>query len=189
MSIFLLGLALFLGIHSISIVALPLRNKFAAKSEIGWKLIYSLISLVGIILIAKGYGDLRPAPTIIYTTPTWMHYVAAVIMLPTFILFLAPYLPGRISNAISHPQLLSVIIWAVAHLLVVGTLAGLVLFGAFLIWAVVDRISMMNRITRPVPSAPPSNVNDVILIVVGLAIYVATILWLHEMVLGVTLYY
>ncbi len=187
MKILLLGLLLFFGIHSFSIIALPLRDKFATNNEIGWKVIYSLFSLVGIILIAMGYGDLRQAPTYIYNAPAWMHYIVAVIMLPTFILFLAPYLPGRISRAIRHPQLLSVIIWAVAHLLVVGTLASIILFSSFLLWAMLDRISMINRATRPVPSALLSKTNDIILVAIGLAIYIATIFWLHETVLGMAL--
>ena len=87
MKILLLGLLLFFGIHSFSIIALPLRDKFATNNEIGWKVIYSLFSLVGIILIAMGYGDLRQAPTYIYNAPAWMHYIVAVIMLPTLYSF------------------------------------------------------------------------------------------------------
>ncbi len=189
MSLLLLGLVLFIGIHSISIVALPLRNHLAAKKLLVWKLFYSLISLVGIVLIAKGYGDIRQSATVMYAAPLWMHYVTAVILLPSFILFLAPYLPGRISRAIHHPQLISVILWALAHLLVVGTLASILLFGSFLIWAIADRVSMMNRDTRPVPSVPQSNLNDMILILVGLGVYDATVFWLHEALLGITLYF
>lgn len=121
----ILGLVLFLGIHSISIVALSVRDKFAAKSELGWKLFYSIVSLAGIILIVKGYAELRQTPTFLYVTPVWLRHVAATLMLPIFILFLAPYFPGRIHNIIKHPQLTAVILWAVAHLLVNGTLADL----------------------------------------------------------------
>ena len=171
---FLLGLVLFFGIHSVSIVALPLRDKLAAKSDIGWKLFYSCLSLVGMILIAKGYADLRQAPILLYVSPVWLHYVAAILLLPIFILILAPYLPGRISHAIKHPQLVAVKVWAVAHLLTGGTLADVLLFGSFLIWAVVDRVSMMKRATRPVPAIPQSKTNDIILVIAGLAIYLAS---------------
>ena len=182
---FLLGLVLFFGIHSISIVALPLRDKLAAKSEIGWKILYSSISLVGIILLSKGYADLRQTSTLLYVSPAWLHYGAAILLLPVFILFLAPYFPGRISKAAKHPQLIAVKLWALAHLLVNGTLADIVFFGSFLAWAVADRISMNHRVTRPVIGAPPSKTNDIILVVAGLAVYGATVFWLHETLFGV----
>ncbi len=181
----ILGLALFLGIHSVSIVALPWRDKLAAKSEIGWKIFYGVVSLLGIVLIVRGYADLRQAPLVLYVTPVWLRHVVALLLLPTFVLFLAPYFPGRISQALKHPQLIAVKLWAVAHLLVNGTLADVLLFGSFLLWAVADRISMKHRVTRAVPGASPSKANDMIVVVVGLALYVATVLWLHEMLIGV----
>ena len=185
MWLLIIGLVLFLGIHSISIVALSLRDKMAAKCELGWKLFYSLVSLVGIVLIVKGYVDLRQTPTVLYATPLWMRHVAATLLLPVFVLFLVPYFPGRIKNVIKHPQLLAVMLWAVAHLLVNGTMADVILFGSFLIWAIADRISMMNRVTRPVPGAPKSNLNDVIVIVAGLGLYLVMAFWLHEVLFGV----
>ena len=181
----LLGLALFFGMHSMSIVALPLRDKLAAKSEIGWKLLYGVVSLLGIILMARGYADLRQAPTILYDSPIWLHYVAAILLLPTFVLFLAAYFPGLIRRAVKHPQLVALKIWALAHLLVNGTLADLLLFGSFFVWAVFDRISMMNRASRPVPSVPQSRVNDIIVVVAGLAVYAAIVFWLHEILFGI----
>lgn len=181
----LLGLALFFGMHSMSIVALPLRDKLAAKSEIGWKILYGSVSLVGIILVSRGYADLRQAPTLLYVSPIWLRHVAAILLLPTFVLFLTPYFPGRISNAVKHPQLVAVKIWALAHLLVNGTLVDVLLFGSFLLWAVVERISMTNRVTRSVPSVPQSKANDFIVVVVGLAVYATTVFWLHETLLGV----
>jgi len=181
----LLGLVLFFGMHSMSIVALPLRDKLATKSEIGWKLLYAMVSLLGIVLMARGYADLRQAPTILYEFPIWLRHVAAILLLPTFVLLLAPYFPGRISHAVKHPQLVTVKIWAFAHLLVNGTLAGLLLFGSFLLWAVIDRISMTNRASRPVPGVPQSRVNDIIVVVAGLVVYAAIVFWLHEMLFGV----
>jgi uncharacterized membrane protein len=181
----LLGLVLFFGMHSMSIAALPLRDKLAAKSELGWKSLYGVISLIGIVLMARGYADLRQVPTLLYVSPGWLRHVAAVLLLPTFVLFLAPYFPGRIKSAIKHPQLVAVIIWALAHLLVNGTLADMLLFGAFLLWAVADRISMKSRIARPIPGAPESRANDVVVVAVGLTLYAATVFWLHEMLFGV----
>ena len=185
MTTLILGLVLFLGMHSISIVAEPLRDKLAAKSELGWKAIYGIVSLAGIVLIARGYADARMTSDILYTTPQWMNHVMALLMLPVFILFFAPYLPGRISTAAKHPQLVAVKLWAVSHLLVNGSVADVVLFGSFLAWAVVDRISLKRRAQRPLPGLPKANGNDFIAILLGLVTYVAFTLWLHERLIGI----
>jgi len=181
----LLGLVLFFGMHSMSIVALPLRDKLAAKSEIGWKLLYSLVSLLGIVLMVKGYADLRLAPTILYTSPVWLRYVAAILLLPIFVLSLAPYFSGRINCVVKHPQLLALQVWALAHLLVNGTIADALLFGSFLLWAVMDRISMTRRHSRSVLGMPQSGANDIILIVAGLALYAVFVFGFHEVLFGV----
>ena len=180
----LLGLVLFFGMHSISIVALPLREALAKKSLLGWKALYSIVSLVGIVLIIRGYADLRQTAALIYVSPGWLHYVAAIAMLPAFILFLAPYFPGRIKTALRHPQLIAVVIWAVAHLMVNGTLADILLFGPFLVWAIADWSSMKNRVARPLPGAPASRYNDIAVIVVGLALYAILVYGLHEKLFG-----
>ena len=180
-----LGLALFLGMHSVSIFAADLRDRLAAKDERGWKVLYTAISLVGVILIVRGYAELKQAPTFLYVAPAWLYHVAAVMLLPTFMFFLAPYFPGRIKQTLKHPQLVAVKLWATAHLLVNGTLADVLLFGSFLIWAVADRISLKRRAARPIPGAPESGLNDIILVVLGLALYAATVLWLHQLAFGV----
>ncbi len=185
MTTLILGLVLFLGMHSISIVALDFRDRMAAKSDLGWKAVYGLVSLVGLVLIVKGYAAARMDPTVLYVPPVWLKHLSALLMLPIFILFFAPYLPGKIKQAAKHPQLVAVKLWAVAHLLVNGTVADVVLFGAFLAWAVADRISMKRRPARPVVGAPESAVNDIILVVVGLAAYGAFAVYLHARWIGV----
>ncbi len=181
----ILGLVLFFGMHSVSIVALPLRDRLVAKSEPGWRAVYAVASLIGIVLVARGYGELRQAPTVLYDSPVWLRHVAAVFLLPTFVLFLAPYFSGQIKRVTKHPQLVAVKIWAVAHLLVNGTVADVLLFGSFLVWAVADWISMKGRPARPVTSAPESAANDIVLVVIGLALYAAVVFWLHEIAFGV----
>jgi uncharacterized membrane protein len=166
-------------------VALPLRDRLATRSEIGFKAFYAVMSLVGIVLIARGYADLRQNPTLLYVTPNWARHVAALLMLPVFGFFIAPYFPGRIKNTLKHPQLIAVKTWAVAHLMVNGTLADVLLFGSFLLWAVADRISLKNRTARPLAGAPESRTNDAIVVVVGLLLYVAFGFWLHEMLFGI----
>lgn len=186
MSQLVIGLLLFLGIHSISIVAEDFRDRMAKQSEVGWKAAYSVVAVAGAVLIVRGYADARLDPTVLYTTPVWLRHLASLLLLPVFVLFFAPYLPGRIKTATKHPQLVAVKLWAVSHLLVNGTVADVVLFGAFLAWAVADRISLKRRAPRPLPGAPAGGMNDVILVVVGLAAYVAFALWLHAAWIGVS---
>jgi len=180
-----LGLVLLLGMHSISIVAGGFRERMAAANEPAWKIGYSLVSLAGLILIVHGYGLARQAPDMLYTAPGWLRYVAAVLLLPLFILLLAPYLPGRISRALKHPQLAAVKLWAVAHLLVNGSVADVLLFGAFLIWAVAVRVSQKHRPARRPPGAPEMALNDIVLVVAGLGAYALFLLWLHRAWIGV----
>ena len=180
----LIGLVVFFGIHSVAIMALPLRDKMAAKSEMGWKALYTIASLIGIVLMVRGYAELRLTPTVLYVPPIGLRHVAAILMLPAFAFFIAPYFPGRIKTALKHPQLMAVKTWALAHLLVNGNLADVLLFGSFLIWAVVDRVSMKKRIARPLFGAPESKANDIIVVVVGLLLYVAFVMWGHEALIG-----
>lgn len=185
MLLLFLGLILFLGMHSVSIVAESFRDRMAAKSEIAWKAIYGLVAIAGFILVIRGYAAARLDPIVLYSPPVWLRHIASLLLLPVFILFFAPYLPGRIKTATKHPQLIAAKLWAIAHLLVNGTLADVVLFGSVLAWAVADRISLKRRKPRPLPGAPESAINDVILVVVGLGAYAAFAFWLHAAWIGV----
>ncbi len=188
MSMLLLGLAIFLGVHAISIVNDPWRNRMAGKiGEWQWKALYSLVAIAGFVLIVWGYALARQAPVVLYTPPAWLDFVAMILLVPVFPLLLATYLPGRIQTATRHPMLVATMLWAVAHLLANGMLADVLLFGAFLVWAVVDRISMNHRTQRPIPRTPPSRANDVIAVVGGLVLYAAFLLWLHGWLIGVSL--
>ncbi len=188
MTYLILGLAIFLGIHSISIVAPSTRDRWAAAlGANAWRGTYSLISIVGFVLLVYGYGLARQAPVVLYAPPPWLRHFALLLMLPVFPLLFAAYLPGRIKTAMKHPMLVAVKIWALAHLLANGMLADVLLFGAFLAWAVVDRISLKRRVARAVPSAAPSHWNDVIALVGGLVVYGLTLGWLHYVLIGVPL--
>jgi len=180
-----LGLVLFLGMHSISIVAPAWRDRTAERLGNAWRGIYSLVTIAGVVVIIWGYGIARQNPLMLYTPAAWTKYVTAVLMLPLFPLFLAAYFPGRIKAALQHPMLLSVMLWALAHLIGTGMLANVVLFGGFLAWAVVDRISYGCRTHRPNPAAPPSRSNDGIAVVACLVIYFVFEHWLHARWIGV----
>ena len=186
MSLLILGLVVFLGIHSVSIVAPGWRDAQVAQRGAGaWKGLYSLASLIGFVLLVVGYGQARLAPVVLYTPPAALRHLALLLMLPAFVLLLAAYLPGRIQIAARHPMLAAVKLWALAHLLANGTLADVLLFGAFLAWAVADRISVQRRAPRAVPGAPAWRWNDAIALLGGLALYVLMLLWLHAWLIGV----
>ena len=187
MNLLVVGLLLFLGMHSVSIVAPRWRDAQVARLGVGpWKGIYSVLSIAGFALLIYGYGAARQSPVVLYTPPAGMRHLALLLMLPVFPLLLATYLPGRIKSAVKHPTLVSIKLWAVAHLLANGTLADVLLFGGFLVWAVADRISVKRRPVRPVPGAPPRPLNDVIAIVGGLAIYALFVVWAHQKLIGVS---
>lgn len=180
----ILGLILFLGMHSVSIVAPVWRDAQAMRlGEMPWKGIYALISIAGFVMLVIGFGVARQAPIVLYNPTAWARHVTALLMVPVFPLILAAYLPGRIKASLRHPMLVSVKLWAFAHLLSNGTLADVLLFGGFLVWAVADRISVKRR---PVPSAPARPLNDLIAIVGGLAIYAAFVMGLHLRLIGVS---
>ncbi|MFT4564070.1 MAG: putative membrane protein [Gammaproteobacteria bacterium] len=189
MMMLIAGLLLFFAPHCISIFNEQWRDQLAAKIGSGpWKGLYSIVSLAGFALICIGYGMARQDPIVLYTAPTWMRHVMMLLMLLVFPLFLATNLPGKIKAKAKHPLLAATKIWAFAHLLVNGTLADVLLFGSFLAWAVLDRISMKKRIQRPIAGAPTTKYNDYAAVVVGLIIYAVFIMWGHRALIGVPVF-
>lgn len=190
MTLFLAGLVLFLGIHSISIVAPRWRSRQVARRGDGaWKGIYSIVAGVGLALLIVGYGMARREPVVLYTPPAALRHLALLLMLPVFPLLFATYLPGRLRSAAKNPMLLAVKFWATAHLLANGTLVDVLLFGSFLVWAVADRISVKRRAVaeaHDAPAAPPRAMNDAIALVGGLATYVVFVFWAHRWLIGVS---
>jgi uncharacterized membrane protein len=188
MGLLIAGLVIFLGIHSVAIVAPAWREaQITQRGDKTWKGLYSIISVVGFALLIYGYGLARQAPVLLYTPPTALRHIALLLMVPVFPLLLAAYLPGRIKTAAKHPMLLATKIWATAHLLANGSLADVLLFGSFLVWAVADRIAAKRRpVPRVVPGAPPSAFNDAIALVGGLALYGAFLMGVHLWLIGVS---
>jgi uncharacterized membrane protein len=186
MGYLLLGLAIFLGAHSIAIFAPAWRDATATRLGVAWKAAFAVVSIVGFVLLVKGYGIARQDPLVLYATPVWMRHVTALLMVPVFPLFLATYLPGRIKAAVKHPTLTATKAWALAHLLANGALADVLLFGGFLAWAVADRIAAGKRpVERRIHTSPPSRFNDWIAVVGGLVLYVVFVGGLHEGLIGV----
>jgi len=184
----ILGLVLFLGTHSVRILADSWRGgRITTMGLMPWKGVYSVISIIGFVLIVWGYGVARGAPVVLYAPPVWTRHVAALLTIPAFILLAAAYVPGtRIKRAIGHPMVAGVKIWAFAHLLANGTLADVVLFGAFLAWAVADYISARrrDRAAGVVYVIGPVS-RDIIAVVVGLVVWAVFAFWLHGALVGV----
>ncbi len=186
MTLLILGLVIFFGVHSIAIFAPAFRDAARGRlGENGWKGVYSVVSLAGFVLLCYGFGLARHTATILYVAPPWLRTLALVLMLPVFPLLLAAYLPGRIKTAAKHPMLAAVKFWALAHLLANGSLADILLFGGFLAWAVADRIALKRRAAAPRAAAAARPWNDAIAIVLGLGIYALFVLWAHQRLFGV----
>jgi uncharacterized membrane protein len=186
MSLLVLGLVLFLGVHSVSIVAPGWRDsQVAARGEAAWKGIYSVVAAIGLGLLIYGYGMARQSPVVVYTPPTALRHLALLLLLPVFPLLFAAYLPGRIKSMARHPMLLATKLWALGHLLANGTLADVLLFGGFLVWAVLDRISLKRRPARALPAAPARPLNDLFALLGGLLVYALALMGLHAWLFGV----
>jgi uncharacterized membrane protein len=191
MSLLLIGLLLFLGVHSLSVFNHGARNRWVQQlGEKPWKGLYSVLSLAGFALLVYGYGVARAQPVVLYTPPVWTRHLALLLMVPVFVLLLASNIKTQsyIKRATKHPMLLATKIWAVAHLLSNGYLADVLLFGSFLAWAVMTRISLKRRVppATATPAAKPSVVQDVVSVVGGLALYVWFVLQGHAWLIGVS---
>ena len=188
MDLLILGLVLFLGIHSVRIVADGARTRFiAARGANAWKGLYSLVSAVGLAAIIWGYGVARTQPVVLWSPLPGMAHLAAVLTLLAFILMVAVYVPGNAIKArLHHPMVLSVKVWALAHLLANNTLADLLLFGGFLSWAVLSLRAARQRDRSNAVSYPPGRLAPTLITAaIGAAAWVAFALWLHALLIGV----
>ncbi len=188
MTILVLGLLLFLGSHSIRIVAEGWRGRQIARIGYGpWKGLYSLVAIAGFVLIVWGYGMTRAEPIAVWDPPRWTRHLAALLTVPAFVLIAAAYVPGtRMKAAIGHPMIVGVKLWAAAHLLSNGRLGDIALFGAFLVWAVLDFNAARRRDraagTRYSAAGPA---RDMIALTIGLAAWAVFALYLHAWLIGV----
>lgn len=189
MLVLVAGLILFLGVHSVRIFDGEYRSAFIARRGEGpWKGIYSLVSIIGFVLIVWGFGLARQNPIVLWDPPVWTRHLAILLNLVAFVL-LAAYLvpPGRMKARLGHPMVLAVKVWAFAHLIANGTLADLVLFGSFLVWAVADYAASRRRDRREgiVRVGGPAR-NDLIATAVGAVIWGAMLFGLHQWLIGVS---
>ncbi len=191
MTILVAGLVLFLGVHSTRIAADGWRTaQLKRLGEGRWKGIYSLLSVAGFGLIIWGFGLARQQTEVLWIVPAGMRHVAALLTLIAFVLLAAAYVPRNgIKSRVHHPMVLAVKTWAFAHLLSNGTLADVVLFGAFLAWAVACFIAARKRdraAGTQYPAGTPAG--TAITVVVGAAVWAGFTFWLHGVLIGVRPY-
>ena len=185
--VMILGLILFLGVHTLT-TQRDLRARFiASMGEGGYKIFYSVASLAGLALIVWGFADYRATGWVdVWYPPKAFKHITATLMLPAVILVVASYVRGRIYTTLKHPMLTGIKLWAAAHLLANGDLGSIILFGSFLAWAVFDRISLKRRADAGGPPIPVGGIsNDLIAVVVGVVIYLALAFAFHPVVIGV----
>jgi uncharacterized membrane protein len=183
----ILGLVIFLGAH----VFVTMRNERAALvAKVGewpYRGLFSLVSIIGIVLIGYGFAQYRAAgPIAVWYPPHWTRHIVEALMWPASIAVAAAYIPGNIKRVLKHPMLVGVKTWAFAHLCANGDLGGIILFGAVLGWAVYDRITLKRRSDPGAPPIPAGGwTNDIIAIVVGTIVYLALGFVFHPVVIGV----
>ena len=189
MGMLVLGLVLFLGVHSTRIVAEGWRTGMVARlGEKPWKAVYSVVAIAGFVLLVWGYGLARQSPVVLWPQPpAGMRHLASLLTLAAFVLLAAAYVPGNQLRAkLHHPMVLGVKAWALAHLLSNNTLADLLLFGSFLAWAVLDYRSARRRDAAAGKTYPPGRgAMTAVTVVVGVGAWAAFAFWLHGAWIGV----
>ncbi|MEO1719687.1 MAG: NnrU family protein [Pseudomonadota bacterium] len=187
MPLLLTGLVVFFGIHAVPMFP-DFRQGLVDKIGRGaWMALFSILSLVGLVLIGQGYrAHWADGNLLLWQPPTWASHISLLLMLFASIAIVAAYVPSRIRDILKHPMLVAIKIWAVAHLLANGDLASVILFSAFLIWAIADRISVKRRAALgPLGEKTGTLTGDIIVLGAGIALYLAFMLWVHEWLIGV----
>jgi uncharacterized membrane protein len=188
MTVMILGLLIFLGVHSLRVFADDWRKRqLASLGELRWKGLYALVSLIGFVLLCWGFSLARQQPVVLYVPPPMLRHLNALFTLLAFVLVAAAYVPrNHLKAKFGHPMLLGVGVWAFGHLLAIGMLRDVVLFGAFLLWAVVVFIVSRRRDRATIHRYPAGTLSgDVMSIVLGVVLWAAFAFWLHLLLIGV----
>lgn len=187
LAVLVLGLVVFLGAHTF-VTFRAQRAALVARLGHGYRALFALVSLVGLVLIIWGFRQYRASEWIqIWNPPAFMRHITVALMLPSVILVIAAYLPSHIREKTKHPMLAGIKAWAFGHLLSNGDLGGILLFGSFLAWGVYARIAEKRR-TDAVPKAKPTGwTNDAIAVALGIVLFLAIGYVFHPM-LGVPVF-
>ncbi len=188
MGMMILGLVLFLGVHSTRIVADGWRTDMIRRLGASrWKGLYALVSVVGLVLVVWGFSLARQQPVQLWAPPFFMRHVAWLLTLVAFILLVATYVPGNAIKArLHHPMVLGVMFWAAAHLLAIGNLANVVLFGSFLVWAALSfrAARARDRVERTLYPAGTA-LGTLITVVAGIIVWAGIAFWAHGLIIGI----
>ncbi|MCO6185138.1 NnrU family protein [Rhizobium sp. L1K21] len=186
MVMFVVALALFLLLHSIRIFAPAWRKSMIDKMGVrAWRGVYSVLSIVTFIFLIYAFAQSRAVTPMLYYPPVWLAHIAFLLMLISFILAAVSIFPaGKLAVWTKHPLLAAVKFWALAHLLANGELNSVILFAGFLIWAVAARISAKRQNIQP--RAFKSVQWDIIAVITGIVLYGLFIMYLHELLIGVS---
>lgn len=188
MGLLMLGLVIFLGVHSIRIVADGWRTAMVARLGAStWKGLYAVLSAVGLGLVVWGFSLARKQPVEMWWPPTFMRHVAWLLTLVAFVLLAAAYVPrNAIKARLHHPMVLGVAVWAVAHLLANGNVAHGVLFGSFLLWSVLSFRAARGRDRAAQTVYPAGTVaGTVMTLAVGCVAWALFAFWAHGVLMGI----
>lgn len=188
MWLLIIGLVIFLGTHSLRMFAGDWRAAQIRRfGENVWKGLYGLASLVGLVLIIWGFGLARQQAVLLYTAPPWLRHLNALFTLVAFVLIVAAYVPrNHLKARLGHPMLAGVKLWAFGHLLAIGWLRDVLLFGAFLIWAVADFMVSRRRDRHAGVTYPAGTLaGDAVALILGVVAWVVFAFWLHTPLIGV----
>jgi uncharacterized membrane protein len=190
LTILLIGLVVFLGAHVFVACRAPRAALISRLGEGPYKGLFSLVSIVGLVLIVYGFSIYRRTGWIqVWYPPTWTHAIALFLMWPASIFVVAAYVRGDIWRTLKHPMLIGVKTWALAHLISNGDLGSILLFGSFLAWAVLDRVTLKHRSDAGAPAiAAGGRRNDVIAVVLGTVLFLALGLLFHPIAIGIPVF-
>jgi uncharacterized membrane protein len=190
LTIMIIGLATFLGSHTF-VTMRPARSVLVARLGEGpYKILFAIVSFVGLGLIGWGFAEYRAAGFVnIWMPPPWTRHITLLLVWPAIICVAAAYIPGDIKRVLKHPMLVGVKLWALAHLMANGDLGSIILFGSVLAWAVYDRITLKRRSDAGAPPIPSGGRrNDFFAVAVGTLVYFALGFWFHPWVIGVPVF-
>jgi len=182
MNILILGLLIFFGMHLVPGFVEFRRTLISKMGEGPYKGLYSIISLLGIVLIIYGKSIAGFQP--IWDPPVWSRTFVVVTMLLSFYLFAAADMKSNIKRFIRHPMLLGVMLWSGTHLIANGDLASILLFGSFCVFSVFGMISANIRGATKQDKIYPVN-RDVVAVIAGLVVYGVFIFLIHPYLIGV----
>jgi uncharacterized membrane protein len=188
LGIFILGLAVFFAAHVFVTFRAARADAIAKLGQNGYRALFALVSIGGLALIVYGFGQYHAQAPHIWSPPAFMRHITIGLMLFAAIFFTAAFIPSHIKTKLKHPMLAGIKTWALAHLLSNGDLASILLFGSFLAWGVYARIAAKRRGDLGAATAPAGWINDIIVVIIGIVVYLALGYAFHPIVIGVPVF-